>query len=209
MSLYARHQTRRAQYLWSRSSARKSCVVEHRVRPITTREPRASGVSQRAGELKVRYFPDFGRYDPRRHPVRFFSAVDRRRQNDPLGSRLRDVEAVPRARTPRDFGPSGDALGCDRTMLFQRFERRYSYLLPITPPAEECLLVPFHVGDRAVGTLWAIMHSDRHKFDGEDERLMIALGQFASVAYQMQVSMDDLTGANRRAKTRRERSPRN
>jgi PAS domain S-box-containing protein len=96
--------------------------------------------------------------------------------------------------TPRNFGPSGDAFDCDRTLLFQRFERRYSYLLPITPPAEECLLVPFHVGDRAVGTIWAIMHSDRHKFDGEDERLMIALGQFASVAYRTQVSMDDLRG---------------
>ncbi len=94
--------------------------------------------------------------------------------------------------TPRNFGPSGDALDRNCTLLFQHFERRYSYLLPITPPADECLLVPFYVGDRAVGTIWAIMHTDRRKFEGEDERLMMALGQFASVAYQTQVSLDDI-----------------
>jgi PAS domain S-box-containing protein len=94
--------------------------------------------------------------------------------------------------TPRNFGPSGDAIDSNCTLLFQHFERRYSYLQPITPPAEECLLVPFYVGDRAVGTIWAIMHTDRRKFDGEDERLLMALGQFASVAYQTRVAMDDL-----------------
>ena len=94
--------------------------------------------------------------------------------------------------TPRNFGPSGDALHRNCTLLFQRYERRYSHLLPITPLAEECLLVPFYVGDRAVGTIWAIMHTDRRKFEGEDERLMMALGQFASVAYQTQASMDDV-----------------
>ena len=94
--------------------------------------------------------------------------------------------------TPRNFGPSGDAFDRNCTLLFQHFERRYSYLLPITPLADECLLVPFYVGGRAVGTIWAIMHTDRRKFEGEDERLMMALGQFASVAYQTQVSMDDI-----------------
>jgi PAS domain S-box-containing protein len=93
---------------------------------------------------------------------------------------------------PRNFSPSGDAIHRNCTLLFQHFERRYSDLLPIIPPAEECLLVPFYVGDRAVGTLWAIMHTNRRKFEGEDERLMMALGLFASVAYQTQVSMDDI-----------------
>ena len=79
--------------------------------------------------------------------------------------------------TPRDFGPCGDVLDCNRTLLFKHFERRYPYLLPVIPVAEECLLVPFYVGGRAVGTIWAIMHSDRRKFDAEDERLMNTLGQ--------------------------------
>ena len=94
--------------------------------------------------------------------------------------------------TPRDFGPCGDVLDCNRTLLFKHFERRYPYLLPVIPVAEECLLVPFYVGGRAVGTIWAIMHGDRRKFDAEDERLMNTLGQFASLAYQTVESIADL-----------------
>jgi signal transduction histidine kinase len=94
--------------------------------------------------------------------------------------------------TPRNFGPCGDVLDCNRTLLFKHFERRYPYLVPVMPAAEECLLVPFYVGGKAVGTIWAIMHDDRRKFDAEDERLMGALGQFASLAYQTLASIDDL-----------------
>jgi hypothetical protein len=32
--------------------------------------------------------------------------------------------------TPRDFGPCGDVLDRNSTLLFQRFERRYRYFLP-------------------------------------------------------------------------------
>src|SRR5215470_6720582 len=94
--------------------------------------------------------------------------------------------------TPRDFGPCGDVLDQNRTLLFQHFERRYPYFEPVTPLVEECLLVPFYVDGRAVGTIWAITHSDRHKFDAEDERLMKTLGQFASLAYQTLAHIDDL-----------------
>ena len=94
--------------------------------------------------------------------------------------------------TPRNFGPCGDVLDRNCTLLFRHFEQRYPYLQPVTPAAEECLLVPFYVGGKAVGTLWAIMHSDRRRFDSEDDRLMNALGQFASLAYQTVESMADL-----------------
>src|SRR5260370_39358233 len=46
----------------------------------------------------------------------------------------------------------------------------YSYFLPVTPPAVECLLVPFHVGGKAVGTIWAPLHDDRRKDGAEDGR---------------------------------------
>jgi len=94
--------------------------------------------------------------------------------------------------TPRNFGPCGDVLDCNTTLLFRHFERRYTYFLPITPLVEECLLVPFYIGDKAVGTIWAIMHDGSRKFDAEDERLMGALGQCASLAYQTLASVDDL-----------------
>lgn len=94
--------------------------------------------------------------------------------------------------TPRNFGPCGDVLDRNCTLLFRHFERRYPYLLPVSPAAEECLLVPFYVRGKAVGTIWAMLHSDRRRFDSEDLRLMRVLGQFASVAYQTLGTIDDL-----------------
>src|SRR5262245_48038013 len=94
--------------------------------------------------------------------------------------------------TPRNFGPCGDVLDQNRTLLFRHFERRYPYLLPVIPAAEECLLVPFYVAGKAVGTIWGIMHSDRRKFDAEDDRIMGSLGRFASSAYQALLYIDDL-----------------
>jgi PAS domain S-box-containing protein len=92
----------------------------------------------------------------------------------------------------RTFGPCGDVLDRNCTLLFQHFERRYPYLLAVMRPAEECLMIPFCVSGKAVGAICAIMHTDRRKFDAEDERLVTALGQFASVAYQTQESIEDL-----------------
>jgi PAS domain S-box-containing protein len=94
--------------------------------------------------------------------------------------------------TPRDSGPCGDVLDRNLPMLFTHWERRYPYLRPATPLAEEGLLVPFYVSGKAVGTIWAIAHTNRRNFDAEDLRLLESLGQFASAAYQAVASIDDL-----------------
>jgi PAS domain S-box-containing protein len=94
--------------------------------------------------------------------------------------------------TPRNFGPCGDVLDQNRALLFTHFERRYPYLMPVSPAAEECLLVPFYVEGRAVGTIWGIMHTNRRKFDAEDDRVMASLGKFASSAYQAWMHIEDL-----------------
>ena len=94
--------------------------------------------------------------------------------------------------TPRDFGPCGDVLDRNVPLLFRRFERRYAYFLPVTPPVEECLLVPFYVDGKAVGTIWAIAHDERRKFDAEDLRQLESLGRFASAAYQAVEFLDAL-----------------
>ena len=93
---------------------------------------------------------------------------------------------------PLSFGGCGDLLDHNRTLLFRHFERHCPYLLLITPAAEECLLVPFYVAGNAVGSIWAIMHSDRRKFDAEDHRVMASLGKVASSAYQALVHIDEL-----------------
>jgi PAS domain S-box-containing protein len=92
--------------------------------------------------------------------------------------------------TPRDFGPCGDVLDHDIPLMFRHFERRYDYLQPVTPLTEECLLVPFHVAGKAVGTIWAIAHDQRCKFDAEDRRQLVSLGRFASSAYQVLESLN-------------------
>jgi signal transduction histidine kinase/ActR/RegA family two-component response regulator len=94
--------------------------------------------------------------------------------------------------TPRDFGPCGDVLDRNTPLLFRHWERRYPYLLAATPLAEEALLIPFHIQDKAVGTIWAIAHDDRRKFDAEDLRQLESLGRFASAAYQMEQQSETL-----------------
>jgi PAS domain S-box-containing protein len=94
--------------------------------------------------------------------------------------------------TPRNFGPCGDVLDRNCTLLFTHVERRYLYFSPVMPLVEECLLVPFYIAGKAVGTIWAILHSDRRRYDKEDERLMNSLGQFASLAYQTVDSIEGL-----------------
>jgi hypothetical protein len=109
-----------------------------------------------------------------------------------LASYRRYMESARGRWDQRDFGPCGDVLDQNRTLLFRHFERRYLYLLPVIPAAVECLLVPFYVAGEAVGTIWAIMHSDGRKFDAEDDRGMASLGKFASSAYQALIHIEGL-----------------
>ena len=78
-------------------------------------------------------------------------------------------------------------------MLFTHWERRYPYLSTAVPLADEGLLAPFHVNGEAVGTIWAIAHSNRRKFDAEDLRLLESMGRFASAAYQTVESIENLS----------------
>jgi len=100
--------------------------------------------------------------------------------------------------TPRDFGPCGDVLDCNAPLLFTHWERRYPYLAAAKPPAEEGLLVPFHVDGKAVGTIWAMTHDLDRKFDAEDLRLLQNLARFASAAYRA-VNMLGAVGERRAA----------
>src|SRR4029450_11572506 len=51
---------------------------------------------------------------------------------------------------------------------------------------------PFYVEGKAVGTIWAIAHDDRRKFDADDMRQLVSLGSFASSAYQVVAFLDAL-----------------
>ena len=94
--------------------------------------------------------------------------------------------------TPRTFSPCGDVLDHNTPMLFTHWERRYPYLGSALPLADEGLLVPFHVNGKAVGTIWAIAHDKRRRFDAEDLRLLESMSRFASAAYQTVESIENL-----------------
>jgi signal transduction histidine kinase/GAF domain-containing protein len=96
------------------------------------------------------------------------------------------------AHAPRNFGPCGDVLDHNTPMLFAHWERRYPYLSWAMPLADEGLLVPFYVNGKAVGTIWAVAHDNRRQFDAEDLRLLESMSRFASAAYQVVESIENL-----------------
>ncbi len=89
------------------------------------------------------------------------------------------------AGTPSDFGPCGTVLDRNAAVLFQRPERHFTYLKPITPILEEVLLAPFHVNGEAVGTIWAVIHEPGGQFDREDRRFLEMMSTFAASAYRV------------------------
>jgi PAS domain S-box-containing protein len=85
----------------------------------------------------------------------------------------------------REASPCGTVLDRNASLLLSHPERYYPIPSNITPPIVEVLLIPFHVADKPIGTIWAIAHDESLQFDAEDERIMRSLGKFASAAYQM------------------------
>jgi len=87
--------------------------------------------------------------------------------------------------TPADFGPCGTVLDRNKPLLFVHPERHFTYLQPILPPLEEVLLIPFHVDEKPVGTIWAVIHNPDRRFQSEDRRLLENLSAFAASAYKV------------------------
>jgi len=84
----------------------------------------------------------------------------------------------------RESSPCGTVLDQNASLLLSHPERYYPIPSTLTPPIVEVLLIPFHVADKPIGTIWAIAHDMSLRFDAEDERIMSSLGKFASAAYQ-------------------------
>lgn len=102
--------------------------------------------------------------------------------------------------TPRNFGPCGTVLDRDQTLLMQHPERHFSYLCPIQPGLEEVLLVPFYWQGKAVGTIWAVLHTPGRAFDAEDRRLLESLSDFAATTYRTLVEIGALEPMLRKKK---------
>lgn len=86
--------------------------------------------------------------------------------------------------TPREFSPCGTVLDTDAVQLMTHLDRHFTYFAQVQPRISEALLVPFHVGGEAVGTIWVVSHNQTRQFDAADARVMTTLGEFAAGAYQ-------------------------
>ncbi|MBD2014357.1 PAS domain-containing protein [Microcoleus sp. FACHB-53] len=97
------------------------------------------------------------------------------------------LEPFEQGTTPGSFSPCGTTLACNQPQLYSYPERFFTYLYHPQFPVVEGLLIPLHVNDRPLGTLWIISHTDARHFDTEDQRLMMSLGGFTAAAlYSMQ-----------------------
>ena len=85
---------------------------------------------------------------------------------------------------PRNASPCGTTIDRDATQLMYLPERVFP-ALKVEPPIVEALLVPFHVEDQPVGTVWVVTHTDNRKFDQEDERIINTLANFAAAGWQL------------------------
>ena len=92
--------------------------------------------------------------------------------------------------TPRDFGPCGTVLDRNTPLLFKHVEKVFTYFGPVTPFVEEALLIPFYVAGEAAGTVWAVAHDEKKKFDNEDKRQLESLARFAAAAYKVVTSTE-------------------
>jgi signal transduction histidine kinase/ActR/RegA family two-component response regulator len=99
--------------------------------------------------------------------------------------------------TPRSFSPCGTVVDRNSIQLFSYLERHFKYFAKAKPVIVEALLVPFPREGKPVGTIWAVSHDERRRFDAEDARLIENLGKFAAAAYQLRSSLAVTEEANR------------
>ena len=85
---------------------------------------------------------------------------------------------------PRNASPCGITIDRD-VHTTHVFAGAFFPALKIEPPIVEALLVPFHVENQPVGTVWVVTHTDDRKFDQEDERIIKTLANFAAAGWQL------------------------
>ena len=102
----------------------------------------------------------------------------------------------------RDLSPCGTVLDRNCPILMSRPHLHYPLPPEAIPTISEVLLLPFHVGHKAVGTLWVITHDDTVSFDGEDLRVLADLARYAADAYivhsmeELKADLDARLGSN-------------
>jgi len=93
--------------------------------------------------------------------------------------------------TPRNFSPCGICVDQKVPLLMDRLDRFYPYFREAPLPFIEALLIPWEIKGGPNGTLWAVAHNARRKFDREDVRLLGCLAAFACGAIRLQHILEE------------------
>jgi transcriptional regulator with GAF, ATPase, and Fis domain len=83
----------------------------------------------------------------------------------------------------RDASPCGVTVDRNTTQLLYRPEQIFP--MRAKPRIYEALLIPFHLDQKPIGTVWVVTHDSARQFDREDERILAALAKFASVGWML------------------------
>ena len=176
---------------WHRSSARRSCLIAHRVRLITRRRLRTRALTSALSASPRTILQTLA--DKVLEVLHAHSAglsLLTKDERDLLGSYCYGAGASRRQRAR--FRPCGDVLDHNIPMLFLLIDIDIHTFHTPKPLAHEGLLVPFYVNGKAAGTIWAIAHNDSRKFDAEDLRLLESTSCFAAAAYHAVEPIDGL-----------------
>ncbi|MDI1481034.1 GAF domain-containing protein [Polyangium sp. y55x31] len=78
--------------------------------------------------------------------------------------------------------PCGVVVDRNAALLFRNPACHFATVAALDPSIVEALTVPFHDGDKPIGTVWAISRSEARRFDREDARILTSLSRFAGSA---------------------------
>jgi signal transduction histidine kinase len=139
------------------------------------------------------------------HGRHFVTQLARGTEQSPCEEEVR-WKTLAGVHTRRNGATSVRASPCDTSMggnTTEPMAQRTFPTLKLLPPFVEALVSPFDVEGTPIGTLWVVAHKDHRKFDGEDERNVRTLAQFASAAWQL---WDARVTANAAVNSERERA---
>jgi signal transduction histidine kinase len=95
---------------------------------------------------------------------------------------------------PRDASPCGTTIDRNATLLMYLPDRFFP-ALRAEPPIVEVLLIPFHLDNKPIGTVWIVAHTHTRKFEREDERLVKNLTRFTTAAWQLWMAKQNAEAA--------------
>jgi PAS domain S-box-containing protein len=96
--------------------------------------------------------------------------------------------------TPADWSPCGTCLQRGLPTLFAYPARYFTYFNDVPLIIVEGLVVPLRAQGRDIGTIWGVQHTNAHRFDAEDARILDSLGALTAAAVMLHEAREKTAG---------------